>query len=347
MTINDQELDRLRRFLWDTGKFRDRSKPEALNVNLADLPLLKLGDEPLHQAIQSMQEGDANIEPLSWLWNARRPVADGDPGPATMALIDLPRCPIPDHPPLPGEAFDFGDPDKNQVVESYQRWAAATGQGSWPAGCHGTPGVHEVWISHDLTRAPANVKAWWPEIKRRLYASAAAMGVKLVEVPVGDPKANIRHSFKGLTGNTIGLAEFNSQQCGDNVFCYLDPSYAPNLLMVLVLILHEVGHNLNEEHRPAKRLSAADAAASWNVDKADWNGAMNPSIVFAVPQWVIRDGSRIVYQDNSYPSLKKSFGGEPIDGVPPVTPPPPTAEELVLPWKITDARGMTVIVNKV
>lgn len=282
------------RFLWDHGHFWNMKYPESSNVQEADLPTLTLADELARLAVKSYQECDANLIPLVFIYHARRLVADGDAGPATYQLATLHRCPLPDHPPPPQATFHYDDPDLQKCVERMQA-AAATGSGSWPAGCHGTASVHEVKISYDLSKLSAKHKEWWPEIKRRSAEAVAAIGVKLTEVPVGD-KANITVYGRVLGGSIIGMAEFNNQSCGDVVFCQLNPNYAPDVTMVLNLLLHENGHNWNLEHRPG------------NI--------MNPSILRTPTYWVKRENGVITYQDNSYPTLKRFFGGESIGEVP-------------------------------
>ena len=293
--MNDQTLIQ---FLWDTGHFWNGNYPDVLNVNESDLPTLSLSDTAVQQAVQSYQTSDANMNILARLIHNRALVADGDVGPATRALAGVPRCPLPDRPPPPNATFHYADPDVQRAVESMQQ--RATGSGSFPAGCYGTQGVHEVKISYDDSRANSKQREWLPEIKTRSHAAVAAVGVRLIEVPVG--QANIAVSFRPLGGSTIGLAEFNSGQCGSRVFCYLNPNYSPNIDQVLVLLLHENGHNWNLDHR------------SGNI--------MNPSILSVKPAWIERDASgRVTYQDNSYPTLKKYFGGDPLD--PPAPPGPP------------------------
>ena len=181
---------------------------------------------------------------------------------------------------------------------------AATGSGSWPAGCHGAQDVHEVKISYDLSKLTAKHREWWPDIKARSHAAVADVGIRLVEVPVGQT-ANITVYGRVLGGSVIGMAEFNSGTCGDVVFCQLNPNYAPDADMVLNLLLHENGHNWNLEHKAG------------NI--------MNPSILRTPTYWVKREGGAITYQDNSYPTLKRFFGGEPIDQPTPPPPPPPTS----------------------
>ena len=291
--VNDQELIA---FAWRYGHFFDPSQPECWEVKESDLPRLTLADEVVVKAVQSLQRSDSNIDPLAQMYHNRIAVFDGGVGPATRALAQLPRCPLPDFAPPPGAQFTTGDCDVDRAVQSMQ----AVGSGSWPAGCHGTPGVHEVKISYNLAGAASKQREWWDEIKKRSTAIMAAVGVRLLEVAAGQP-TQIAVSFRSLGGSTIGLAEFNNGTCGGSVFCYLNPNYAPNIDQVLVLLLHENGHNWNLQHR------------SGNI--------MNPSILNVKPAWVERSGSQVVYQDNSYPTLKKFFGGEPID--PPSPPPPP------------------------
>ena len=296
--MTDQELIA---HLWRTGHFFNPAYPDANEVRQEDLSILTLADRVVQLAVASYQQSDANLHVLAQAHHGRLAVADGEVGPATRALAQLPRCAVPDFVPPPGVPFDTGDPELDCMVRSMQRARQATGSGSWPHGCHGTLGVHEVKISYDLGGASAKQRDWWPEIQRRSHIAVAAVGVRLIEVPVG--QANIAVSFRPLGGSVIGLAEFNSETCGDKVFCYLSPNYAPNLEQVLVLLLHENGHNWNLEHRAG------------NI--------MNPSILSVKPAWIDRAGAQVTYQDNSYPTLKNFFGGLPLDPPQPPTPPLP------------------------
>ena len=303
--MNDQEFIQ---FLWQTGNFWNPKYPETHAVKESDLSSLTLQHPLVKMAVMSFQEADVNLFSLSMVRYGRPPMFDGEASPATRELATLIRCPLPDHPPPPGASFHYSDPDLQRAVEQMQ---AATGRGSWPVGCHGTVGVHEVKISYDLSKLTDKHRQWWPEIKRRSAEAVAAIGLKLIEVPVGSP-ANITVYGRVLGGSVIGMAEFNSQSCGDTVFCQLNPNYAPDIDMVLNLLLHENGHNWNLEHRPGS--------------------IMNPSILRTPTYWIKRENGVITYQDNSYPTLKKYFGGEPIDGpsppLPPLPPLPPTPPPL-------------------
>lgn len=291
----------------DWGHFYSPAALAIGHVRRNELAVFKLDSPVAKAALASLQRFmAADMQPLVYKHHRRALVPDGAVGPATRELASSPRCPFPDYAPPPGASFHYDDPDLQTSVERYQQWKA-TGSGSWPAGCKGRAGIHEITISFDTSLMPSAVRPWWDEIKARLIAGCAAVGILLIEVPVGQ-SANIRMSWRGLAGSTIGLAEFNNGTCGDSVFCYLDPGFAPSLVMVLILLMHEVGHNLNFEH------SGTDAEGNYFI--------MHPSIRNVPPHWVQRDNAgKITYRDIRYAKAKEFFGGEPI--APPVPPPPP------------------------
>lgn len=294
----------------DTGHFWDSSYPDVLNVDGPSFAKLTARDRVARDAIASMQRADANFDDLVREAHGRNPIFDGEIGPATMKLVNgwrtkggpLERCPLPDFPP-PNASFHYADPELQKAVERMQK---ATGRGSWPH----TDGVHVVKISYDASNAPSSVKGWLAEIKTRSHLAVGEMGVKLVEVSTSE-FANIRVSWRVLAGSTIGLAEFNNGTLEDTVFCYLDPGYAPDLEMVLLLLLHENGHNWNCNHRPGY--------------------IMNPSIRRVKPKWVERDAAgKIIYRDPSYTAdLFGFFGGGPIDQIVVPPPPPPPGDKVI------------------
>lgn len=264
--------------------------PNLQNLDLGRVQKMTGQESDTKDLVRSLQMSDANYSVLVQAIHQRLyPDFDGIVGPATQALVNIPRCPLPDFTPPPTASFHYDDPLLQKTVERMQR---ATGSGSWPYNCHGQTGVHTVKISYDFSNAPSNVKSWEQELKTRSQAGVAAVGVRVIEVPVGDPGAQIRVSWRSLAGSTIGLAEFNNGTCSDSVFCYLDPNYAPDLEMVLILLMHENGHNWNLEHSSGF--------------------IMNPSILRVRPAWVVWSGSSIEYQDVRYPKLKGFFGGLPL-----------------------------------
>ena len=188
---------------------------------------------------------------------------DGIAGPKTLYAMSVPRC---GHP-------DFEDPEFG---------FRAIGKGSWPEPCQKAG----VKVSVDKSKLPSKLKASIDSIIQRVFKAYAGVGLKLVLV---DSDANIRVSWRNLAGSTIGLAEFNNESCSDSVFCYLDPSYAPNDQQVVDLLAHEMGHNCNLEHT---------RGSDPNV--------MNSYILTAASDpWSTKDPS--------YKTLVKYFSGEPID----------------------------------
>lgn len=213
---------------------------------------------------------------------------DGWAGPKTLAVISFQRCQIPDY---------FDDPEllSDPLVSAMSLVGA--GSGSWPTSCHET-GI-KVYI--DTSNAPSFIDV--DAIFANSRIQYGKVGVKLVRHPTSSG-AHIRQSWRVLAGGTIGLAQFNSRSCSDSVFNYRDPGFRGSEITQFNLDLHELGHNHNLSHTNG--------------------GIMNPSILGTKPAWVEFDASgNITYQDVSYSTLVRYFGGKPIDVIPPPPPPPP------------------------
>jgi len=121
--------------LWKTGHFNNPSFPT--DVTESDLPNLRLTDKSVKTAIQSYQEFfAAKLDEFSLEEHGRIALPDGEVGPATAKLFDMPRC----------EYADF------TVME-------ATGSGSWPANCHSAfPGVHSFAVFFTQSSMPTHWK---------------------------------------------------------------------------------------------------------------------------------------------------------------------------------------------
>lgn len=194
---------------------------------------------------------------------------DGVVNEQTLKAMKLPRCGV-----------------KDVVLRS--------GSGSWPESCHHSG----ITVSVDFTLASAEWRNQWQSLFDWAVQRFGDVGLKLVPFESGQ-RANIRISFRRFAGNVIGMAEFNNETCSDSVFCQLHPDYKPNWKMMVLLLLHEMGHNMNLDHTRG--------------------GIMNPSILEVDPYWVKWDNGKAVYKDVSYPTLVRFFGGNPIPGP---TPPP-------------------------
>ena len=284
---------------WNTGHFWDPSKPDVLNVKQSDLALLTPDHPTARQAIQSWQEADANYNALvAAFYKGRSPAFDGEIGPATDALMQLPRCPLPDHPPPPGATFDYGDLGINQAVESMQR-AAASGSGSWPLpGCDPQrQGVHSIRVRIDPAGTPATIRDYRDKALDAVVAAYAEIGIAVRYIHEAAGDCEIAKRFQFLAGGVIGWNEFpSSDTCNQTIEGRLDTSYTPgDYRMWANLECHETGHGVGLQHTRGH--------------------IMNPSILLVWPlSW--KGGP-------SESTLRRYFGGEPIPSPAPPTPIPP------------------------
>lgn len=193
--------------LFDYGHFRG-------SVQRSDLTSLQITDPVVISAVASYQHFMAPVlDSLTAKHHGRASRADGAIGPATRELFVVPRCGLPDY----GEL---------------------RGAGSWPMPCQKVG----VTFSVDKSRMPSSLTSRVSTFVGEMVAAYAEVGLKLVEVPSG---GNIRIKWRPLPGSTIGIAQFNSQSCGDTVTCDLDTGYTD---LMFELLTHEVGHNCNLGH---------------------------------------------------------------------------------------------------
>lgn len=307
--------------LWRTGHFWNAAYSELLMVRQSDLSSLTLQDRVVQLAVKSFQEADANLVPLVQVFHGRAPVIDGLAGPATMALADVPRCPMPDHAPPPDASFDFGDQNLNLAVRTMQAWAEATGNGSWPVpGCDPNHReTHSIRVYIDAAAAPAKIKAYLAEALRHVSAAYADIGLAVRYVDGG--KAEIEKRFERLPGSVIGWNEFPQVgTCNQTVNGRLDIDFQPEMNLWANLEAHETGHGVALSHTRG--------------------GIMNPSILLVWPlTW---------RGDVSFATLKRYFGGDPVGPPVPVptpvpvpipTPPPPSGRSKLLVVMEVDDRG--------
>lgn len=305
MTINTTREVLVEAFL--RGRAWDPNFPNLANLDLSRVKKMTGNEEDALQLVESYQRSTTRYNLLVEAFHQRfEPDYDGRVGHATLALANTPRCPLPDFAPPPGASFDYGDPDLNSVVERMQQAAQrATGSGSWKPGCYDTPNVHEIKVSYDTAKLSSKQKEWLPAVKAHNATAVAAMGLRVVEVPVGQ-FANVKFYGRNFGGSTIGMAQFNNSSCGDSVFCTVSPNYAPNLRMFLILVMHEFGHTMNFEHSN--------------------KFIMNPFIMDVPEYWIRRESGTVTYTDVRYAKGKQFFGGDPTEGPVPV---PVTSPEFI------------------
>ena len=278
--------------LWDLGHFRNPAHAETWNVAPGEVDRLRFDDAVVKAAARSYQEFMAvSLEPLAAMHHGRLPVYDGEVGPATRELFTIERC---------------GCPDFAGAVD------AATGSGSWPAGCRPQhPQHHAITVNVKPSGMPAFLQPVFATVWNNVAAAYAEIGLKLIRAD-GDRAANIQVSFEPLAGSTIGLAIVGQgQRCSTSIWAKFEPGYRPSNVVRewTSLVKHELGHNMGLSHSQG--------------------GVMNPSIVPGLPiSWI---------GDPSAPILTRWFGGEPV-------PVDPQGPEMWVKQCLTSDRGRELCV---
>lgn len=235
--------------LYYLGHFRNpvNHGRTSWGVKDVDVPNLELVDEPVRQAVASYQSFlSVNLEPLVRAEHNRRLIADGDVGPATVALLAQPRCNVPD--------FLWGEEE-------------ATGSGSWPSGCYADfENHHALRMYIDKGRMPSFLgpvfeAQVWPNVQE----SYREIGIMLVRVESAG-EANLTAEWVVPDGGWIGLAIVPGRtSCGTRIWQKYDLGYRPSNVVNewITLFKHEIGHNLNLQHTSG--------------------GVMNPGIIRGLP----------------------------------------------------------------
>lgn len=277
--------------------------PEFANLrNLDEASVRKMtgAEADAKLLIRSLQLSDANYDVLVLEHHRRAPQFDGEVGPATLGLLNIPRCPLPDFPPPLGARFHYDDPDLQSAVESMQRAAAEPPiKGPYWRGCDPQrPDVHSLVIGIDARNAPPNWRMHQEKILEHRRACAAEIGVA-VRFVVNPPSMDGLQQwqvFRGLPGSTIGLNYFpSSGSCGRIPSGSLDTGYDPSDWRLHAnLGTHESeGHGFGFNHTRG--------------------GIMNPSIVLVWPlSW---------RNDPGWSQVTDYYPGKPLDSIP--QPPPP------------------------
>lgn len=207
------------RTLFDTGHFENPANPTGILES--ELYYLTLIDEPVRTAIQSYQNFFADEYTSLSLGTG---IANGEIDPATIALLELPRCSVPDFTP--------------------------TGSGSWQKDCDSRyPGLHTVTVSVNKSGLPSFLTNSFEQCWSLATASYNDMGLTVIRKD--GSSANIAVSFENLRGSTIGLAIVGqNQRCSTSIWAKFDPGYNPSdtINQWARLLAHELGHNMGMSH---------------------------------------------------------------------------------------------------
>lgn len=297
MTIDQRKLIP---FLHRTGHFWRPGHPNGYNVTADDLKNLDIRHRMVKDAIASWQSQDANFEFASLDKHHRSILPDGDIGPVTELMLDLPRCPLPDWAPPDNAALPIFSEDPHVqrqmegVVESMRQFA--TGSGSWPVpGCDTSrpnrDREHSTRVNIDTSNASSHQKAILREATRLVEQCEAEMGQAVRHIFDGDPnEAEHAIAFEGMRGGILGYNYFpEAGKCNQVVAGRINNSYNVPAEDFAVLLLHEYkGHGDGAQHTRG--------------------GIMNPSILRIRPlSWK---------GDPHEPTKRRWFGGDPVVDVP-------------------------------
>ena len=301
MHASQAEISKVLVDAYKTGHAWNKAYPNLQNLDMAAVLKMDGTERDAKDLVASRQASDINAEALVAFYHQGRKIQyDGDIGPATLALVDVPRCPLPDHAPPPNATFDFGDPLLNDAVRSMQEFAEkyVGGEGPWPkTGCDpDNKGVHSIRIRLNPAGAPSNWVANKDKIIAAIVASYADIGLSVRYILDDSSPAEITKEFTNLRGGTIGINYFPTGGC-NRITGVLSRTYNPtDWRYHAELDGHEDGHGVGLPHTNG--------------------GRMNPSIILTknVASW---------RGDPSEPRLVRSYGGVPVPGKEPPPPPPP------------------------
>lgn len=211
-----------------------------------ELSLITPSDTLYKDAAASIQASDANLDTFTQAFHGRLSVADGDVGPATLALIKTPRCGCP----------DFPDPN------------AAMGEGGWPSCDPEHPGVHSIRIHLDTSKANSHWKNKLGVVMRAGKKISAEIGLHVrFLVDTGDDDVEESITWGSISGNTIGWNYLpKPDTCLQVLDGKIDNGYKANDKYSSILCIHEwLGHGIGLPHTRG--------------------GIMNPSIINTDLSW--------------------------------------------------------------
>lgn len=147
-------------------------------------------------------------------------------------------------------------------------------------------GVHSIRVRINPARMPTVVQAYVQQALAAVVACYADIGLAVRYILDAISDCEIAKLFDALRGGIIGWNEFpQANTCNQTINGRLDTDWAPSDWRLWAgLEQHETGHGVGEQHTNG--------------------GPMNPSILLLPITW---------RNTPSFASLKRKFGGEPIN----------------------------------
>lgn len=217
--------------LWDLGHFRRPGDVVAPNVLEKDLHQLDLDHPAVSEALVSFQDFMApTLNALSLRHGKPNGLVDGELGPITLALLNVPRCGCPDY-----------DPDRDGPETSKFNRAEA----NWPESCRG-----DVKTGYDM-RLPglsaADQARWWLEACGNLNADIESLLLSW-RPEWGEAEVQIFAQAARLRGSTLAWSHLATSNCRDRLDQRYDNDRTWGELLFVTTSTHELGHALGMNH---------------------------------------------------------------------------------------------------
>lgn len=235
--------------------------PNLQNIDEGRVLMMNGSERDAKDMIASWQKLDSNVAMLVAAFHGRELDPDGEIGPASKAVMDFKRCGMTDYAPPPDASFDFGDPDLNAAIQSYQEYKhgsppvppeiVAMGTGSWLSCDPQRQGVNSTRVNMATRGFSSHQRNLMPQVVEMCVACEAETGHAVRYIMDGDPKECEKSvTAKNIPGGVIGYCYFPiPNTCDQTIVSVIDNSFNADAYTLADLFEHEwEGHGNGHEH---------------------------------------------------------------------------------------------------